>query len=125
LDAKNKPIPGLYAAGEVAGGIHGNNRLGGNSLDCLVFGRAAGKHAAKWMLGANCKPVDVRALRDQKSPQAIVVGGGLAGMSAANTVLENNDDFGRHLLDSHLPDGGRPCLPLSPIAEQGVHLQLR
>merc|ERR1712232_1470958 len=34
----NKPIPGLYAAGEVAGGVHGNNRLGGNSLlDCVVF----------------------------------------------------------------------------------------
>merc|ERR1719353_1552376 len=37
-------IKGLYAAGEVAGGIHGNNRLGGNSLlDCVVFGRVAGK----------------------------------------------------------------------------------
>ena len=37
-------IPGLYAAGEVAGGVHGNNRLGGNSLlDCVVFGRVAGR----------------------------------------------------------------------------------
>merc|ERR1712054_722695 len=37
-----KIIPGLYAAGEVAGGVHGNNRLGGNSLlDCVVFGRVA------------------------------------------------------------------------------------
>merc|ERR1719215_2205011 len=91
LDQKGKPIAGLYAAGEVAGGIHGNNRLGGNSLlDCVVFGRVAGRHAAQWMLGANFKSVDLRALRDQKPPQAIVVGGGLAGMSAANTVLENN-----------------------------------
>merc|ERR1712127_28998 len=80
LDGKGKAIPGLYAAGEVAGGIHGNNRLGGNSLlDCVVFGRVAGKHAAEWMLGTKCKPVDVRALRDAKAPQAIVVGGGLAG----------------------------------------------
>merc|ERR1712151_246388 len=39
-------IPGLYAAGEIAGGVHGNNRLGGNSLlDCVVFGRVAGKAA--------------------------------------------------------------------------------
>jgi len=46
-------IPGLYAAGEVAGGIHGNNRLGGNSLlDCVVFGRVAGKAAAKYIHGA-------------------------------------------------------------------------
>jgi succinate dehydrogenase/fumarate reductase flavoprotein subunit len=40
-------IPGLYAAGEVTGGVHGENRLGGNSLmDVLVFGRIAGKNAA-------------------------------------------------------------------------------
>merc|ERR1719324_1842332 len=45
-------IPGLYAAGEVAGGIHGNNRLGGNSLlDCVVFGRVTGLAAAKYILG--------------------------------------------------------------------------
>lgn len=37
-------IPGLYAAGEVTGGIHGENRLGGNSLtECIVFGRIAGE----------------------------------------------------------------------------------
>jgi len=40
-------VPGLYAAGEVAGGMHGANRLGGNSLsDLLVFGRRAGQYAA-------------------------------------------------------------------------------
>jgi succinate dehydrogenase / fumarate reductase flavoprotein subunit len=39
-------VPGLYAAGEVAGGMHGSNRLGGNSLsDLLVFGRRAGQAA--------------------------------------------------------------------------------
>jgi len=38
--SKSGPIGGLYATGEVAGGVHGNNRLGGNSLlDCVVFGR--------------------------------------------------------------------------------------
>jgi succinate dehydrogenase / fumarate reductase, flavoprotein subunit len=45
-------VPGLYAAGEVAGGMHGANRLGGNSLsDLLVFGRRAGEAAAKAALG--------------------------------------------------------------------------
>ena len=41
-------IPGLYAAGEVTGGIHGSNRVGGNALtDGVVFGRIAGKNAAE------------------------------------------------------------------------------
>ncbi|TJZ45300.1 fumarate reductase/succinate dehydrogenase flavoprotein subunit [Streptomyces piniterrae] len=42
-------VPGLFAAGEVAGGMHGSNRLGGNSLsDLLVFGRRAGLYAAEY-----------------------------------------------------------------------------
>merc|ERR1719432_74301 len=50
--SKSGVIPGLYAAGEIAGGVHGNNRLGGNSLlDCVVFGRVAGKAATKYIFG--------------------------------------------------------------------------
>jgi succinate dehydrogenase flavoprotein subunit len=46
-DSTQATVPGLFAAGEVAGGMHGSNRLGGNSLsDLLVFGRRAGLHAA-------------------------------------------------------------------------------
>merc|ERR1712137_294496 len=52
----NRKIEGLYAAGEIAGGIHGNNRLGGNSLlDCVVFGRVAGKAACKYIFGNDNK----------------------------------------------------------------------
>lgn len=48
LNEANEPVPGLYAAGEVTGGIHGANRLGGNALvDIHVFGRVAGETAAK------------------------------------------------------------------------------
>ncbi|QQO07383.1 flavocytochrome c [Breznakiella homolactica] len=47
IDKKGNVIPGLYAAGEVTGGIHGSNRLGGNALaDIHVFGRIAGTNAA-------------------------------------------------------------------------------
>jgi cytochrome b involved in lipid metabolism len=50
------PVPGLYAAGEVAGGIHGRNRLGGNSLlDCVVFGRVAGDTACRHLLSSAIK----------------------------------------------------------------------
>ncbi|MFD9603510.1 fumarate reductase/succinate dehydrogenase flavoprotein subunit [Streptomyces sp. NPDC059970] len=51
-------VPGLYAAGEVAGGMHGSNRLGGNSLsDLLVFGRRAGMHAAEYADAIGTPPV--------------------------------------------------------------------
>ena len=47
LDTENQPIPGLYAAGESTGGVHGAVRLGScATLDCLVNGRIAGKAAA-------------------------------------------------------------------------------
>jgi acyl-CoA oxidase len=50
LNSKNKPVNGLFAAGEVAGGVHGKNRLGGNSLlECVVFGRVSGRSAAKYL----------------------------------------------------------------------------
>lgn len=47
LDKEDNPIPGLYAAGEVTGDIHGANRLGGNAIaDIAVFGRIAGESVA-------------------------------------------------------------------------------
>ncbi|MFE2333548.1 fumarate reductase/succinate dehydrogenase flavoprotein subunit [Streptomyces coelicoflavus] len=50
--AAARGVPGLFAAGEVAGGMHGSNRLGGNSLsDLLVFGRRAGRYAAEHAAG--------------------------------------------------------------------------
>jgi succinate dehydrogenase / fumarate reductase, flavoprotein subunit len=46
-DTQMSTVPGLFAAGEVAAGLHGANRLGGNSLsDLIVFGKRAGEHAA-------------------------------------------------------------------------------
>ncbi|WP_197028975.1 fumarate reductase/succinate dehydrogenase flavoprotein subunit [Blastococcus sp. URHD0036] len=51
-DSEAARVPGLFAAGEVAGGMHGSNRLGGNSLsDLLVFGRRAGLAAAEHAAG--------------------------------------------------------------------------
>lgn len=51
LDTNKKPIPGLYASGEVAGGVHGANRLGGSSLlGCVVFGRVAADSASSYLL---------------------------------------------------------------------------
>jgi succinate dehydrogenase / fumarate reductase flavoprotein subunit len=64
-DTQMSTIPGLYAAGEVAAGLHGANRLGGNSLsDLLVFGRRAGRYAARFARehgAGKINPADVDA----------------------------------------------------------------
>jgi succinate dehydrogenase / fumarate reductase flavoprotein subunit len=57
-------VPGLYAAGECAGGMHGSNRLGGNSLtDLLVFGRRAGMAAAAYVKSAGTTQVSQSAVQ--------------------------------------------------------------
>ncbi len=69
-DTAMSTVPGLFAAGEVAGGMHGSNRLGGNSLsDLLVFGRRAGLGAATYIDALGARPLldedDVRAAADR------------------------------------------------------------
>ncbi|MER5266067.1 fumarate reductase/succinate dehydrogenase flavoprotein subunit [Actinosynnema sp. NPDC002837] len=57
-DTGASSVPGLFAAGEVSGGMHGSNRLGGNSLsDLLVFGRRAGAGASDYVAGLPARPV--------------------------------------------------------------------
>ncbi len=56
-DSAATSVPGLFAAGEVSGGMHGSNRLGGNSLsDLLVFGKRAGDGAADYVEGIPSQP---------------------------------------------------------------------
>ena len=76
-DTAVSAVPGLYAAGEVAGGMHGSNRLGGNSLgDLLVFGRRAGIGAADYVAGLSSRPevaqsdVDAAARRAEEPFEA-------------------------------------------------------
>jgi succinate dehydrogenase flavoprotein subunit len=69
-DTEAARVPGLFSAGEASGGMHGSNRLGGNSLsDLLVFGRRAGTAAADYVRGLGAKrpqvtDQDVAAARD-------------------------------------------------------------
>ena len=50
VGADGEVIPGLYAAGEVTGGVHGNNRLGGNAMaDITIFGRIAAQNAVEYI----------------------------------------------------------------------------
>ena len=63
-DSQMSSVPGLFAAGEVAAGLHGANRLGGNSLsDLVVFGRRAGRFAAEFAKGNCAATVDEAQLQ--------------------------------------------------------------
>jgi succinate dehydrogenase / fumarate reductase flavoprotein subunit len=66
-------VPGLFAAGEVAGGMHGSNRLGGNSLsDLLVFGRRAGAGASAYVDGLGSSRPAVRDAHVESARRAAV-----------------------------------------------------
>jgi len=66
-------VPGLFAAGEVSGGMHGSNRLGGNSLsDLLVFGRRAGLGAAEYLDAITARPAASDAELDAARSEVLV-----------------------------------------------------
>src|SRR3982751_4296834 len=72
-DSQMSTVPGLFACGECAAGLHGANRLGGNSLsDLIVFGKRAGEHAARFAKAngaASVNPDEVSAAaRDALAP---------------------------------------------------------
>ncbi|HEU5034130.1 MAG TPA: fumarate reductase/succinate dehydrogenase flavoprotein subunit [Mycobacteriales bacterium] len=71
-DTQASVVPGLYAVGEVSGGMHGSNRLGGNSLgDLLVFGKRAGEHAAEYVAGLSARPAVAAADVDAAEQEAL------------------------------------------------------
>ena len=72
-DTQAASVPGLYAAGEVSGGMHGSNRLGGNSLsDLLVFGRRAGRAAAEHVDSVSAaRPAASQAQVDEAVAEAL------------------------------------------------------
>jgi succinate dehydrogenase / fumarate reductase flavoprotein subunit len=71
-DTASSIVPGLFAAGEVAGGMHGSNRLGGNSLsDLLVFGRRAGLGASSYVDGLQERPKIDEADVDAAATEAL------------------------------------------------------
>jgi succinate dehydrogenase / fumarate reductase flavoprotein subunit len=92
-ETQESTVPGLYAAGEVGGGMHGANRLGGNSLsDLLVFGRRAGQHAASQRGPAPAIPdaeIDA-AMRDALEPFERDGENPFAVQAALQAVMQRN-----------------------------------
>ena len=76
-DTQMSTVPGLFAAGECAAGLHGANRLGGNSLsDLLVFGKRAGEHAAAFAKSHAAPRIDERKVEAAASRAARAVPAG-------------------------------------------------
>merc|ERR1712048_398509 len=111
MDGNGRGINGLYAAGEVAGGVHGNNRLGGNSLlDCVVFGRVAGRHAAFAMLGPDAKDTSLDELS----------GGGLSGKVEGSALAGGSyeDNMNKSTAKAEASGGGgAPGFTLEEVAK--------
>ncbi|WP_328536911.1 fumarate reductase/succinate dehydrogenase flavoprotein subunit [Streptomyces sp. NBC_00344] len=83
-------VPGLFAAGEVAGGMHGSNRLGGNSLsDLLVFGRRAGLHAAQHASGPGERPAVDEAQIEAAAAEALRPFGAAGTVDTGGAPPEN------------------------------------
>ena len=65
MGSVSKPVPDLYTAEEIAGGIHGDNRLGGHSLlDCVVFSRVTRAACTRYVLDDRAKVNSLAALAD-------------------------------------------------------------
>ncbi len=96
-DTQESAVEGLYAVGECSGGMHGSNRLGGNSLsDLLVFGKLAGEAAAKRVVAGSLRRASDQAqvAEAQRTALAPFEGGpGGAGGAAAGGVAGTENPY--------------------------------
>ena len=89
IDTEGNVIPGLFAAGEVTGGVHGNNRLGGNAVaDFTIFGRIAGGSAAAYVSGEPATEVAT-----EEAAEETAAAEGETFTAAAESLLNNEDVY--------------------------------
>ncbi|KAK0735026.1 flavocytochrome c [Lasiosphaeria miniovina] len=117
LNKDQKPFDGLYACGELAGGVHGANRLGGSSLlGCVVYGRVAGDSASNYLFQQALKGTSTGASRlgqialhiDPSQPGKISVEWG-SGSGASSSSDAPRDQAVSSAGPSSPQDGGKPA----------------
>ena len=87
LDVNNKTIKGLFGAGEVTGGVHGGNRLGGNNLaECGVYGRISADSAVDYIINKKNNSDIIQIIPKNKSSGRIGTGA-IIGIIIAGVVL--------------------------------------
>jgi succinate dehydrogenase / fumarate reductase flavoprotein subunit len=119
-------VEGLYAAGECAAGVHGANRLGGNSLtECLVFGRIAGTEAARWSESLDIQVRDRAAIAEAREEVDALLGGG--GRELARPIQRAlRDLMSEHCGVVRTEDGLRDGLTrLEEIRERACAVEVR
>jgi succinate dehydrogenase / fumarate reductase flavoprotein subunit len=93
-------VAGLFAAGECSGGMHGSNRLGGNSLsDLLVFGRRAGLGAADYVRALSSRPAVAEADLDSAAKRALAPFDGPPGGTAAENPYTLHSELQQSMND--------------------------
>ena len=118
IDTDGNVIAGLYAAGEVTGGVHGGNRLGGNAVaDIVVFGRIAGSSAAAYVVenGGNTEPtITVEADTEAVTPEVqgnftdgtyTGTGKGNGGDITVEVIVEGGNITTINVVDQHETEG--------------------
>jgi succinate dehydrogenase / fumarate reductase, flavoprotein subunit len=98
-DSQMSTVPGLFAAGECAAGLHGANRLGGNSLsDLLVFGKRAGEHAARFARENGPGNVDAAAVEGEMRASLAPFDRGAGGGEGAYRVQHDLQEMMQELV---------------------------
>ena len=118
LNSEGKPFDGLYACGELAGGVHGANRLGGSSLlGCVVYGRVAGDSASNYMFqnalkgavgGATQRLGQISLHIDPSQPGKFSVEWDSQGSSAGSTQTQQSQRSAAPVMKGSAADSADP-----------------
>ena len=124
LNSEGKPFEGLYACGELAGGVHGANRLGGSSLlGCVVYGRVAGDTASNYLFqkalkgsaGASQRLGQISLHIDPSQPGKVSVEWGCEGSSSGSKqTSQSQSSAGPVTSSADASDSGKVSKPSKP-----------